>query len=275
MENIDRKDDCMSRSIVVKIMEKRLGEYGFRYEKYEACRWTFSREIEGIKQKVVIQKDIWGDSSYILEVYASALGRSLRVRELTNGKYTSDYFEFKNDDERVAVLNEIADIVIQYGIAELNKRNKPVKRYDPTDIMYQKLYEDQEILTQNYLKKCNISQLSEKDILPMLKKDFEECYDKTYEQAQEKLVELSAVYGNLIINRIGGQWRYDKIRKDTCLCSKPLYVYYPVLGLIVSYWQAKNAEEMIKNYMDTVLGYEEWVLQCKQVYGEKWEPTKE
>lgn len=41
----------------------------------------------------------------------------------------------------------------------------------------------------------------------MLKKDLEECFDKTYEQVQEKLIELSAVYGNLIINKIGGQWK--------------------------------------------------------------------
>lgn len=118
-----------------------------------------------------------------LEVYASASGRSLRVRDLvTYKKYTSDYFEFKNDDERIAVLNEIADIVIQYGIDELNKRSQSVKIYFPTDVMNQKLYENQDVLTQNYIRKYNISQLSEKDVLPMLKKDLEECYDKPYEQ---------------------------------------------------------------------------------------------
>lgn len=258
----------MSRNIVVKIMEERLGEYGFRYEKFESCRWTFSREVEGIKQNVVIQKDIWGDSAYILEVHG------LRVRELVKDKkYTSDFFEFKNDDERVAVLNEIADIVIQYGIDELNKRSIPVKRYAPTDAMNQKLYENNYILTQNYIKKYNINQLSEKDVLPMLKKDLEECYDKTYEQVQEKLIELSAVYGNLIINKIGGQWKYDKINKIAYFDCKPLYVSYTVLSLFVSYWQDKNADQMVKNYVDTTIGYQEWVLQCKKAYGDEWEPN--
>lgn len=49
----------MSKNIVVKIMEERLSEYGFQYEKYEAFRWTFSREVKEIKQYVVIQKDFW------------------------------------------------------------------------------------------------------------------------------------------------------------------------------------------------------------------------
>ncbi len=210
-----------------------------------------------------------------LEVYASASGRSLRVRDLvTYKKYTSDYFEFKNDDERIAVLNEIADIVIQYGIDELNKRSQSVKIYFPTDVMNQKLYENQDVLTQNYIRKYNISQLSEKDVLPMLKKDLEECYDKPYEHVQERLIELSAVYGNLIINKIGGQWQYDKIHKQVSFDSKPLYVNYPVLSLLVSYWQEKNAEQMIKNYVDTILGYQEWVQQCKQAYGEEWEPDR-
>lgn len=265
----------MSKNIVVKIMEERLSEYGFRYEKYEACRWTFSREAKEIKQYVVIQKDIWGDSSYILEVYTSTPGRSLRVRELVKDKkYNSDYFNFQNEDERIAVLNEIADIVIQYGIDELNKRSIPVKIYCPTDMMNQKLYEDQAILTQNYCKKHNIAELSENDILPLLKKDLEECYEDTYEQVQGKLVELSAVYGNLIMSKIGGQWQYDKRLKSVSLESKPLYPGYPVLSLFVSFWQEKNADRMVKNYMYTVLGYQDWVLQCKQKYGEDWEPNQ-
>lgn len=265
----------MSKNIVVKIMEERLSEYGFRYEKYEACRWTFSREIKGIKQNVVIQKDIWGDSSYILEVYASAPGRSLRVRELVKDKkYNSDYFNFKNEDERIAVLNEIADIVIQYGIEELNKRSTPAKIYFPTEMMNQKLYEDQAALTQDYCKQHNIAELSENEILPLLKRDLEDCYEDIYEKVQGKLMELSAVYGNLIMSKIGGQWKYDKRQKKVSFDSKPLYYSYPVLSLFVSYWQDRNADQMVKNYEHTISGYQDWVLQCKQQYGEDWKPDQ-
>ena len=265
----------MSKNIVVKIMEERLSEYGFRYEKYEAFRWTFSREVKEIKQYVVIQKDIWGGSSYILEIYTSAPSKSLRVPEFVKDKkYNSDFFDFENEDERIAVLNEIADIVIQYGIDELNKRSIPVKIYCPTDMMNQKLYEDQAILTQNYCKKHNIAELSENDILPLLKRDLEECYEDTYEQVQDKLVELAAVYGNLIISKIGGQWRYNKHLKNVCFDSKPLYPGYPVLSLFVSFWQEKNADKMVENYMYTVSDYQDWVLQCKQEYGEDWEPNQ-
>lgn len=265
----------MKQKIVVNVMEERLSEYGFKFEKYETCRWTFGRQIEGIKQYVIIQRDTWGDSSYILEIYASVPGRSLRVRDFVNDeKYDSDFFYFKNDEERIAVLNEIADIVIQYGIDELNKRSLPEKRYYPTEAMNQKLYEDNFMLTQNYYSKYNVNELAEEKILSMLKKSLEECYRKPFEHVQEKLVELSAVYGNLIINKIGGQWKYDKIHKKVSFDSRPLYISYPVLSLFVSYWQDKNADLMVKNYMDTISSYQEWVLQCKQVYGDVWKPDR-
>lgn len=262
------RDNEMSKKIVVKIMEERLSDYGFKFEKYENCRWTFSREIEGIKQYVVIQKDIWGDSSYVPEIYASVPGHSLRVRDFVNDeKYDSDFFYYKNDEERISVLNEIADIIIQYGIDELNRRNLPKKKYYPTEAMNQKLYKDNFILTQNYYKKYNINEQLEEKVLSVLKKDLEECYEKSFEQIQEKLVELSAVYGNLIINKIGGEWNYDKIHKTVSFDSRPLYIAYPVLSLFVSYWQDKSADLMVRNYIDTISGYQEWVLQCKQAYG--------
>lgn len=41
--------------------------------------------------------------------------------------------------------------------------------------------------------------------------------------------------------------------------------------MFVSYWQDKNADQMVKNYVDTIIGYQEWVLQCKKAYGDDWE----
>ncbi len=269
---LQSEDNNMKKKSVMNVMEERLSDYGFKFEKYKNCRWTFVREFEGIKQYVVIQKDIWGDSSYVPEIYASVPGRSLRVRDFVNDeKYDSDFFYYKNEEERIAVLNEIADIIIQYGIDELNRRSlskKEYKMYYPTEAMNQKLYEDNFILTQNYYKKYNINEQLEEKVLSVLKKDLEECYEKPFEQIQEKLVELSAVYGNLIMNKIGGEWQYDKIHKIASFDSRPLYVAWPVLSLFVSYWQDKSADLMVKNYIDIISGYQEWVLQCIQAYGD-------
>ena len=37
----------------------------------------------------------------------------------------------KYEEERIAAFNEIADIVIKYGIDELNKRSLPIDNYYP------------------------------------------------------------------------------------------------------------------------------------------------
>ena len=100
------------KSIVIEVMKKRLSPYGFQYAAYEDNRWRFSREKDGLIQSVVIQKSYHGND-YTLEMDNDCwFGRSQEITGDPNFKL--DFLPFHNEEEQIAVLNRLLDLVEQY-----------------------------------------------------------------------------------------------------------------------------------------------------------------
>lgn len=264
------------KSIVIEIMEKRLSPYGFHYAGYEGYRWRFSREVEGVIQSIVIQRS-YAANDYTLEIDAGF--RFCRSKEITNDpKCNLDFLGFNNEQEQRDVLNKLLDVAENYGmnkLTELTKEAKtkldPIELPEPTIQMYEKLYKDNSALTQQFMSRITeAGPMKETDILQLLKKELKELRGETYETVQDKLVEFASVYGNMLIKKLGGRWKYNKrIAKtglDITLCR-----WINVLEVFIEAWQKGKEDLIIEEYNYRCSRVIPWVTNCRQLYGEDWQ----
>lgn len=160
------------KSVVVEIMEKRLSSYGFQYVGYDRLIWTFSREVEGMDEYIAIQKSQW-ENSYALNLYVYGVGLPIyRTKELTNDpEYNWDFLSFNNEQEQRDVLNKMLDVAEKYGIDKLNElaneKKVMVEPPKPTTQMYKKLYEENDVLTRQFMGRISVADLPEEDILQL------------------------------------------------------------------------------------------------------------
>lgn len=261
------------KSIVITTIEKKLSPYGFHYTKYQGGRWTFSRDVEGISQNVFVHKGMWGNDYYILEINTSASQAPLRVHDITkDARYNNDFFEFHSEEERRKVLETMADIVIQYGIDIMNERCVMKEYFEPTQEMHKELFEEHDSLANKFMERHGLSNMEEEAVLLAIKEDLETIKDEKYEQVQNQLLEIAAVYGNMLINRMGGRWGYSKFYKTTGIEKMPIFVTYPVLRIIVELWEKKDGDTVLKKYGNDVMIFLQWVAECRQAYGPDWQP---
>ncbi|MBQ9926731.1 MAG: hypothetical protein IJO65_02030 [Lachnospiraceae bacterium] len=250
------------KSIVIRTIEDKLSAYGFTYINYNSCRWTFCREIDGISQNVVIQKDVWGGKTYRLELNSSVHQKILGLSDLSDDlRYCLDEIEYKDEKEQVAVLGEICDLVIKYGLDKSNNVVGVRRKHEVTSDMERKVFEENTLMTQNFLDRNRLCSLNRRDIFPIMKKELEEIYKKPYEQIVDKLLELAAVYGNMIIEVIGGSWN------DRGIERQPFYKGYPVLKRLVTAWEEKKAEILVRTFVAIVQQYQKWVKNCLKQFG--------
>nr|WP_314465175.1 hypothetical protein [uncultured Clostridium sp.] len=113
--------------------------------------------------------------------------------------------------------------------------------------------------------------LKETDILQLLKKELKELRGETYEIVQDKLVEIASVYGNMLIKKLGGRWKYNKhIAKtglDITLCR-----WINVLEVFDETWQKGKEDLIIEEYNYRCSRVIPWVSNCRKLYGEEWQP---
>ncbi len=237
------------KSIVVEIMEEKLSPYGFHYAAYENYRWRFSREVEEITQAIVIQGGHW-ENDYTLEINVG--NRPYKLKEITNDpEYNLDFLNFNNEEEQKAVLNKLLDAAEKYGINKLDELTKEKKFIQPTAQMYKKLYKENSVLTQQFINRNNAVDLMEEDILQLLKKELEVRHGETYMDMQDKLVELSSVYGNMLIKKVGGRWRYTKNDGRTGVDIQ-VFCWCDVLEDFIEAWQQNEENKIIENIIINV-----------------------
>ena len=186
---------------------------------------------------------------------------------------------FNNEQEQRDVLNKLLDVAEKYGmnkLTELTKEAKtkpdPIELLEPTTQMYEKLYKDNSALTQQFMSRITAAgPIKETDILQLLKKELKELRGEKYKTVQDKLVEFAAVYGNMLIKKLGGRWKYNKrIAKtglDITLCR-----WINVLEVFIEAWQKEKENLIIEEYNYRCSRVIPWVTNCRQLYGEDWQP---
>lgn len=139
--------------------------------------------------------------------------------------------------------------------------------------MERKLFEEKEILTQRFLERNQLANLDDERVLQVLQREIELLQGKEYEEVQDKLVEIAAIYGELIIESMGGEWEYRN--EKTYVENVPLCPQIIVLSDVALSWGMDDVATMIQTYIYLLVGLYQYIDYGRRTYGSDWIPPKQ
>ena len=243
--------------------------YGFQYKGFKHRRWTFQFEINNKIREIVVQKDL---GSFQLELNFPCSNH--KIGELFGDlKYHSTLH--KNDEELENLLNTLGDHFVKRLIPRLPELCIPECAYQDTKEMHLKLYQEKDKLINQFLLRHQINSFYETDtIMQKLLQGAEWIKDKPFEEVENILVEMAAVYGTVIIQNIGGEWGeleqgYIKIKELPSTTS-----YKSPIGIICRCCQKGGGKALAFDYTEIESEYRYWVAEQYRKYGKNWKPFK-
>ena len=264
LKGIAEEKKMLGKKILIETVGKKWEIYGFLFEKCDHDRWTFSRRVDEVDQKISIQKGFWGDPELQFEVELfrgierKDVGKS-KIQELSGLKEFGMFLPYEGEEELRELLNKWGDLIGEKVIDRL--ADIPVKWHEwPGRESEKKLYEKREELAERFYKRHGIDEeAAEEILLGKMKEEWDEIIGKPLAKVEERMVELAAVYGKLWIRMFKGEWMYKEndtyggalITKSTC------HNIYP-LKKITAYWHAEW-DEILEDYAEEKKEYEEHI----------------
>ena len=243
---------------------KKWAAYGFQFEEYDYYRWTFSRRVDEVDQKISIQEGIYGypELRFEVELFRGSEREDVgdeKIKELSGLKEFGMFLPYKGEEELRELLNKWGDLIGEKVIDRL--ADIPVKWHEwPGRESEKKLYEKREELAERFYKRHGIDEeAAEEILLGKMKEEWDEIIGKPLVKVEDRMVELAAVYGKLWIRMFKGEWIYMErdtyrgalITKSTC------HNIYP-LKKITAYWHAEW-DEILEDYAEEKKEYEEHI----------------
>jgi len=259
-----KEKKMIKKKMLMETIGKKWGAYGFQFEEYDYYRWTFSRRVDEVDQKISIQEGIYGypELRFEVELFRGSerkdVGKS-KIQELSGLKEFGMFLPYKGEEELRELLNKWGDLIGEKVIDRL--ADIPVKWHEwPGRESEKKLYEKREELAERFYKRHGIDEeAAEEILLGKMKEELDEIIGKPLAKVEERMVELAAVYGKLWIRMFKGEWMYKEndiyggalITKSTC------HNIYP-LKKITAYWHAEW-DEILEDYAEEKKEYEEHI----------------
>ena len=260
----------LTKKLLLSTFGAKIAPYGFEYKGYHARRWTFSRTINGEKQVFVIQKDI---QSFMVEIPSRMNGEEI-------GELISHFY--RDDAELEDLLNLLGDHFVRRVIPELDKpapQEEEKREFAITGEMYDRLMDEKEELSERFMESHGLDWTCGPDeVLGQLLCEVGQIREKPFHGLEEKLVELAAVYGEVVIRTVGGEWmrRKDWSEKiEETVIGDFAYTHITLDPMLVLCFGWQDGEVwVLKNYMSKLSDYRKWSARQREEYGDGWQPPK-
>ena len=193
--------------LIREYLGKPLKQYGFSYVGCDYFTlWVFRRQVGDITQEIVIQQTSPVEQEIKLGLHTGVYGwENQEIRDLLEEYKEKKVWEYETQEEYIQILKLFSDIIINHGLARLEEMMKPKTEDYPSPELNKRLYEQYEILLQQYNDKYHI--LEGENIEKQLKTIsgiLKEHSNDTFEQCKELLLGMASIYATLIQTNKGG-----------------------------------------------------------------------
>ena len=252
------------KKMIVEIIGNEIKKYGFVYgleKAYSAPRiWGFSREVNGIIQRISIQEHRF-TKAFFLGFSTSAWGNTLDKRAGTKIKLPNiyrneqDHWYYENEEDMKIIFTEFLDIIENYGLKEF-ERMSIEPEIIPTNEMGEKLINSYKSLSEVFIEKNQIKdlQMTSENILKwfeLIESKFEQTKQSAYDDVKDMLLEMVAFLGEQLRQELKGKWITGveaRIIILENLRTRSFSGYFP-LKSIVEAWDKGDISEFKEQYL--------------------------
>lgn len=207
---------------IKEIIGEAVKDYGFEDFIYFVDGWTegydFERKDGDLEQYIIITVI---DNEIRLEFMTNAYGQfPVEASNLIKSDFASDrrdFLMFKNEEEFKGILYLFRDIILQKGFEIFEKISRPTTEARPKKETYWKVFSENKELEEKYRKMYGLENTEfTRKMMQRISDIILSTKDQDFKEVEEMLVGLAAVYGNQIIRKCGGEWKwYDNTK--SCL----------------------------------------------------------
>ena len=228
------------KKIIQEELGKTLEEHGFKFTKAESCFWPYEKEKDGIHQEILVARDRY-EKGYIKMIFStSAYGQQPKeFRDFVpeEGAKKWDYWGYENEEELREVLREFKRLILAYGFDFIEEISKPATDAVPTEAANRYLLEHHHNLYIEYQEKLKVEGKEVEETIFIIYNKLKEILDEPFEQVENILMGLAALYGHVISWTNRGEWVWEEKRR-ACRVEKILetVMWVRPLNLIIETW---------------------------------------
>lgn len=260
----------LTKKVLINTLGAKIAPYGFAYDGFEGNVWRFLRTINGEKQYINVKKK----NDYSFNVHLPS-----RLRKCDLGDLVCH--SCKNDEELTALLNLLGDHIIRRALPELEKPAPEEVRldYTVTQEMYDRLDREKDRLVVQFMERHGLDRECGTDaVMGCLLREVGQMRGKPFRELEGEILELAAVYGEVLIRTVGGEWVREKdwmgADGEKTVVGNLTYEYHSSnpLDFICIGWR-DGEMRVLRNYMSNLSDYRKWAAEQREEYGERWEPA--
>ena len=224
--------------------------YHFERKENEVCQ-TISIVVIGQGIRLMFLTDVFG----LRRVEATELIESDFIKGRLKG-----FLKFSDEEELEKILYHFVQIIEQKGMEIFKEISKPLTEAYPRKEAYWKLYQEHEALNDKYRKLYGLENTEfTTKLMRQISTIILEQKDEKFCDVEEMLIGLAAVYGDQIVRKCGGQWKWNKEFNSCVIYGVHGKACVNPLSSTIFYWNGKqeNINQLIvdfkKSPFDTVI----------------------
>ena len=154
--------------------------------------------------------------------------------------FSGDCLHFKDEEELEQILYLFKRIIEEKGEKIFSEIRRPLEEILAENERHWKMYQERKILNETYRKMYGLenTQFTAKLIRTMCSLIFEKK-DEKFEDVEEFLLGMAAIYGDQLIRRRGGEWEWDDKNKTCAVRGENNSFYEIPLMVVCWYWKRK------------------------------------
>ena len=225
------------KKIIGEIVEKR----GFKYTGHSKDGYVHGYSFECTKDD--LRQDIYItviSNTVRMQLNTNAYGQIwVNVCKLMESNLEPDvsgFIEFQDEDKFKEILYSFGEILIQKGFDVLEEKSKPTTEIRPKKETYWKLYVEHDELNREYRQRYGLEDTgSSLKCMQKISDIILGTTDQEFAEVEEMLIGLAAVYGDQIIQKMGGEWVWSKVHNSSGIKKNRGYEN-PLVDMIF-YWR--------------------------------------
>ncbi|WP_160680868.1 hypothetical protein [Clostridium sp. C8-1-8] len=225
---------------IKKIMSPFLKQYGYYYKPSDLQSvglYQYEKEEDGVTKYVIVDKVSLGNTIRLL--FRTSLMTPMRDYQLylIDEKFKDKYFwHYNGQSELQDILKEFCEYIKKYGLETLEILSKEYLKPDKS--LFDALSVETKYKSESFAKRFDLVFENPKEQLEKLVMIIEAEKIKISQPNSNFIIDVSAYYGELIINNIGGSWQFDNYKGEEYIVSRVggKNIYVSPIDDIITYW---------------------------------------
>ncbi len=243
------------KKMIQKILGTELEKQGFTYMPNSS--WSYERVKDQVWQSVSVVRERYCKGYIRMVFMTNAYGQKPKGLDDFVPGQLPEYWHYETEEELREIIEQFREWTLAYGLDMLEKMSVPTTEARPKPETNRYLYEHHRELYKEYKEKLCEGNDSWEAVVKAIQDKIEETWDQPFNEVEEMLIGLAALYAYALNRGDEGEWGWDE-KMNLCSIQHILGTdmsIFPLLA-IISAWRSKDTYGLSYDQKIVLIFYE-------------------